>query len=131
MSVSDGGQCPSRMYVDMGYRTNPARTDTKVPSLPHSSLSRQEKSADARTKRDQRQLKPNRERVTEEEVRVLSMEVTDQMESDQMDSDQMESDQEGEADNLLHKTGVDHHYSNLAVNNCAVPSMAFDECSLL
>ncbi|KAL3121939.1 hypothetical protein niasHT_006138 [Heterodera trifolii] len=139
-SVSDGGQCPSRMYVDMGYRTNPARTDTKVPSSPHS-LSRQEKSADARTKRDQRKLQQKWERVTEEEVRMFGMEVTDQMQSDQMDSDQMdsdrtesdqmESDQEEEAADLLPKTGVDDHYPNLAVNNCAVPSMAFDDCSLL
>ncbi|KAL3100256.1 hypothetical protein niasHS_000398 [Heterodera schachtii] len=148
-SVSDGGQCPSRMYVDMGYRTNPARTDTKVPSSPHS-LSRQEKSADARTKREQGQLKLNRERITEEEGWMFGMEVTDQMDSDQMDrdqmdsdqmesdqmdsdqmeSDQMDSDQEGEAENLLPKTGVNHH-PNLAVNNCAVPSMAFDECSIL
>ncbi|KAL3086244.1 hypothetical protein niasHT_040036 [Heterodera trifolii] len=70
-------------------------------------------------------------RVTEEEVRMFGMGVTDQMDSDQMESDQMDSDQEGEAADLLPKTGVDHHHPNLAVNNCAVPSMAFDECSLL
>ncbi|KAL3098224.1 hypothetical protein niasHS_002060 [Heterodera schachtii] len=116
-SVSDGGQCPSRMYVDMGYRTNPARTDTKVPSSPHS-LSRQE----SRQMREPSGISFSR---SGEGHPRRSVDVWHGV------TDQMDSEQEGEAGNLLPKTGLDHHHPNFAVNNCAVPSMAFDDCSLL
>ncbi|KAI3411780.1 hypothetical protein GPALN_001846 [Globodera pallida] len=63
-SVLSDGNCPSRMYVDMGYRTNPARAEQK----PHGQ----------RSGRTRKKVDEQGQRMDEEEEWMLGMEVVEE-----------------------------------------------------